>query len=147
MARFRKRAFDWKPSTSVHGGERYRAALENGHVLTLDHDPDPRHGWNWALFVPAGTISDPDGSNPMPVTDLVAGGGARWRGLPGAVSSEHLPTRGHAQSQAEEAYRRLYPLGADTGAGRRDHGIDYESVINPRQELDDDFGDIFRGGR
>lgn len=124
LAAWRRTAFDWKPSTSVHGGERYRAALENGHVLTIDNDP--KHGWQWALFEPSGTMIGDDGI-PVPVSDLRTGGGSRWKGIPGATATEHLPTREHAQSQAEDAYRRLYPIGTNTGG--HDSGVDYDDFF------------------
>lgn len=115
---------DWKPTApSVHGGERYRAALENGHVLTMDNDP--KYGWQWALFEPSGTMTADDGV-PVPVTDLRTGGGSRWKGLPGATATEHLPTREHARQQAEEAYQKLYPIGTNTG--KHDSGVDYSDL-------------------
>lgn len=125
LAAWRKVAFDWKPDPAASAStERYRAALENGHVLAIQNHGE--HGWNWTLFAPAGHLEDAHGGPPTPITQLVTGGGTRWEGLPGFYSTDHLPTREHARQQAEEAYQKLYPIGTDTGS--HDSGVDYSDL-------------------
>jgi hypothetical protein len=74
-----------------------------------------------------------DDGVPIPLTDLRTGGGSRWKGLPGAAATEHLPTREHAQAQAEEVYRRLHPIGTNTGG--HDSGTDYSDLNKFMGEL------------
>jgi hypothetical protein len=132
LAAWRRTAFDWKPDPlSLEGTERHRAALENGHVLAIQHHPD--HGWNWTMFAPAGHMEGINGGPPTPITELVTGGGARWKGLSGFYSTDHLPTKEHARQQAEEAYQKLYPIGTNTGG--HDSGTDYSDLNKFMGEL------------
>jgi hypothetical protein len=125
-------AFDWKPDHASNDTERHRAALENGHVLAIqDHG---KYGWNWTMFAPAGHMEGMNGGPPETVTELVTGGGARWKGLPGFYSTDHIPTREHARQQAEEAYKRLYPIGTDTGG--HDSGTDYSDLSGYLRHLE-----------
>lgn len=116
----RRVAFDWKPDDAAGGGERYRAALENGHVLAIQ-DHGGKYGWNWALF------TNEESAEHGPIKQLVTGGGSHWEGMPGFYSADHIPTREHARTQAEQAYRELYPIGSDTGGGH-DSGVDYSDL-------------------
>jgi len=134
LAAWRRTAFDWKPDygSKTIGTERLRAALENGHSLAIqDHG---EYGWNWSMFAPAGHMEDEAGGPPIPIRELVTGGGSRWKGVPGSYySTDHLPTKEHARQQAEEAYQKMYPIGTNTGP--HDSGVDYSDLNKFMGEL------------
>lgn len=138
-------AFDWRPYDSRNPRiEGHEAQLENGHNLSahIDHSK-PHEGWSWGLTVPMGTFTDQDGNNPQQMLNLVTGGGLPWAKINGAYSGDHLPTREHAIQQAQEAYMKLYPMSGKHQSAPRDSGVDYDAILNHREPLDDDYGDIF----
>lgn len=144
---------DWRRSdapgeaNAPNGG--WHARIENGdhiHLYAIGGD-DKR--WGYALFgpktkhdhdpnVPDGStthmrsLNDPEGVySQLLGTSSSRGGGMRFH-----------PDPHSAMREAEEHY---------FGLGRRGQapasGLDYEKLVNPSQELGDDYGDIFGEGR
>lgn len=140
---------DWRRSdapgeaNAPNGG--WRAQLENGdhaHVYSVGGD---KKRWGYVLFGPKtehdGDPNVPDG----PTTHLRSWGDPEgvYSQLLGTASSRHggvrfLPDPHSAMREAEEHY---FGLGRRGQAPASD--LDYEALVNPRDDLDDDFGHIF----
>jgi hypothetical protein len=141
-AGLRRVGFDWKQTPEHELGwsnakDQWWANLENGHQLGVWGNPG--EGYTAALDLPFDP-EDPD--EPMgedvgfrhPVREENSGRMTKF------------PTREHAQRGAEQEYKRLFPIGTDTGGHRSeiDSGVDYEKLINPSHDLgDEDYGHIF----
>lgn len=128
---------DWQ--TDQWGNHECR--LENGHVLYCTQIKSrPEMGWQWGIY-------DRNHPDPEVRANAVRAGGQHWGDSTLDGPRDHLPTAEHAKRQAEEHYKAMYPLGTDTGGHKSpigDSGLDYESLINPRDDLgDDDYSHIF----
>ena len=131
---------DWESLEPYVG---HRAQLENGdHTYVFPVGPNGDQ-WGYVLYGPKTRYDHnpnvPDGEKSFQrftgdsehvYSELLGGSGTNFR-----------PDQQSAMRDAEEHY---------FGMGRRGQapasGLDYERLVNPRQELDDDFGDIFGGG-
>jgi hypothetical protein len=101
------------------GGEHYQAQLETGDHLSLHSMHDPRSGvQNWL-----GIVSRyPQDKRPP---------------------DDAITYDNHDLGSAIDKFEKAY-LGMDR-QGQNPSSVDYDSLINPRDGLDDDFGDIFKG--
>lgn len=103
------------------GGEHYKAQLENGDHLSLHSIHDPRDGTqNWLGVVSAHPYDK------RPADDVV---------------TYHNHDMDSAITSFEQDYRGMDRKSMGSSA------IDYDQIINPQAELDDDFGDIFGSDR
>ena len=113
----RRTAFDWKnekwdgPAGEDFPDGYHRSKTENGHHLTVYRVRRP-DGFAWSIYAP-----HRDSDNPATMT-MVDGAGHRY--------GEEMPSVEHAKAAAEEAYKRLYPIGTDTGP--RESGVDYSDL-------------------
>lgn len=137
MARFRHLAspqFDWKAAPElddpiIHTFEHHIAPLENGHQLMVRRFDEPGTQWSsgpWDYWIHGvSTPSMPGGvRNYHPSDDSYKTLGHGFKGL---------PSKEHAIQAAEQAYRRLVPLGTDTGS--HDSGTDYSDLNKFMGEL------------
>ena len=121
---FRIQAFDWKTREQYAGygpgAGFYEAPMENGHTLQVSSG-------QWGGFDPAHMffdyhIMDPEGQT------------LAYRGFP--ATDNYPPTEGthpprmrtvdEAKKAAEEHYKKLFPIGTDTGP--HDSGVDYSDL-------------------
>ena len=113
----RRTAFDWKnekwdgPMGEAHPDGYHLSKTENGHHLTVYRVRRP-DGFAWSIHAP-----HRESDNPATMT-MVDGAGHRY--------GEEMPSVEHAKAAAEEAYKRLYPIGTDTGP--RESGVDYSDL-------------------
>lgn len=128
---------DWK----IDQWGNHECRLENGHVLYCTQVKSrPEVGWQWGIY-------DRNHPDPEVRASAVRKGGQRWGGDTPDDPQDHLPTAEHARRQAEQEYQKMFPLGTSTGGHKSqigDSGVDYEKLINPRDDLgDEDYGHIF----
>lgn len=162
MARFRRLHaagedglhFDWRQEDDLSSGSpAWRTNLENGDHLMTHGFGWPRHpggmAWGYYLFGPR----QHHGQNPTQETGPIY---HRYTDDPEGVYSESLghgtidrrpgggmfATHEEAARAAEEHY-----FGLDRRGQAPASDLDYEKLVNPSQELDDDYGDIFGGDR
>lgn len=131
----RTAGFKWLPSgggPSDDGGE--EAHTETGHLVQTHHAYPPGHngrtadpiGWSYSVWEPQPDSGDGYGPGYECVSE---------------DDDRAFLTHDEAKKAAEERYYRL-----DHSQGRAPESrIDYEKIINPKEDLDDDFGDIFGG--
>jgi hypothetical protein len=111
----RRTAFDWKNEKwdGIAGEDfpdgYHRSKTENGHQLNVYRVRRP-DGFAWSIYAP-----HPDSENSLTMVD---GAGHRY--------GEEMSSVEHAKAAAEEAYKRLYPIGTDTGP--RESGVDYSDL-------------------
>ena len=148
MARFRHLAspqFDWKaapelddpdahnaefvPGSNGNGTfEHHIAPLENGHQLMVRRFSEPGTQWSsgpWDYWI-HGVSTQPHLKNYHPSDDSYKILGHGFKGL---------PSKEHAMQAAEQAYRRLVPLGTHTGP--HDSGVDYSDINGIMRQFDD----------
>ncbi len=139
MAKFRRVAspqFDWRRAPELDDQkfikdyvpgvyrdqgpqDHHIAPLENGHVLIVRRFNKPGTQWSegdWDYWI-QGASAHPQLKNYHPTDDSYDVLGHGFRGL---------PSKEHAIQAAEQAYRRLVPIGTDTG--RHDSGVDYSDL-------------------
>jgi hypothetical protein len=168
MARMKRTSgslFDWQqkyrePDLAWH------VKTETGHVLTLDspevmrgagreiaaRGPDGTSdvGWHWQIHDlndPDPAIQDYSWNNHSNYTAHLKGGliHAPEHGTdPTVYSGDHIPTFDAAAAQAEKAFLERFRGGS---GHQRVSPVNYEDLVNPRDDLDGDFGDIFGEGR
>ena len=133
----RTAGFRWLPSgggPSDDGGE--EAHTETGHLVQTHHAHPPGDydrtadpiGFGYSIWEYQHDMGDGLGSGYECVSEDQNG---------------VYPTHDEAKKAAEEHYYRLDHSRGSAPESR----IDYENLVNPRDDLDDDFGDIFGGGR
>lgn len=112
-------------------GSVWRAVIDHGVDHSKLHDPEayaaagyPADGWHPGHTV----VPDPRSK----------------------IRGKAYPTKEKAMRAAEKRFLRDFPidkLRTMKAPAHSDSGVDYDSLINPGQEIDDDYGDIFGGGR
>ena len=133
----RRVAFNWKNEKwdGIAGEDfpegYHRSKTENGHQLYVYRVRRP-DGFAWSIYAP-----HQDSDNPATMT-MVDGAGHRY--------GDEIPSVEHAKAAAEEAYKKLFPIGTDTGP--RESGVDYSDLnkfmdmdapqIDPDEHLDPD---------
>jgi hypothetical protein len=154
--------FDWQkkyrePDLAWH------VKTETGHVLTINSpralsgasrtiDAEKRGediGWAWHIH----DLNDPDPMIQDYSWNIHSSHTAHLKGGlihapehgtdPTVYSGDHIPTFDAAAAQVERAFLERFRGGS---GHQRVSPADYEELVNPRDDLDDDFGDIF-GGR
>lgn len=164
--------FDWQPRPSG-GLEGYHAKLENGDIIHLYGLHSKRKGqpskWSYHIMgapdpevqmLSRGKWSKPgvwtvtDHPNVRPF--LGSGGQGDLKAEEEADRSKRtsytplrLPTMHHDKIEAMLAAEQHYRALNRTGQGRSglDSGVDYDQFFKGEDLGDDDFGDIFGGGR
>ena len=163
MARFRRQAAGWAdwretdpdapcPICPYERPHRDRilhvAPLENGHELHawsydgklwpgLGSNLGPEElGWNWAIVDPSKYPAEPSKYEEHGDPEHTLAGNGGDAGDPDDPwHRDHIPTLEDAKAEAEAHYRRLFPIGTDTGG--HDSGFDYDDFFknyDPRRE-------------
>ena len=138
----------------------WHVKTETGHVLTINSpralsgasrtiDADKQGkdiGWAWHIHDlndPDPMIQDYSWHNHGSLTSHLKGGliHAPEHGTdPRVYSGDHLPTFDAAAAQAEKAFLERFKGGS---GHQRVNPVNYEDLVSPRDDLDDDFGNIF----
>lgn len=150
---FVKFAFDWQRHIDVPDLEFHKATLENGHELHAWQytSPEAQPGWNWAIA----KYDDPDDYGHPELAGYGAPDEYHWlaaggrdaqetarEGEDSVLHGDHIHTLDEAKHQAQEAYKKMFPIGGP-GTGSHDSGVDYSQFFHNNDPLSDDYGDIF----
>jgi len=142
--------FNWEDDRDGRGAEAY-SELGDFLQTNLEHQKDPpgpdgwsrvRHdlppiGWGYGVWTNE-PFEDEDGQSGNHRDYGNGDGDLLWQGDNGKTI---YPTHDEAKAAAEAHFHGLNHRSRSRGGG--DSGVDYESLMGPGQELNDDYGDIF----
>jgi hypothetical protein len=155
---FIRLSFDWKRHIDAADLEFHKARLENGHELHAwryhgynsgsyivwdTPSGKPEESWNWAIA----KHDDPDDYGNPELADYASPDEYHWLSAGGpdaeytardgedsVVHGNHIRSLDEAKSQAQEAYKTMFPIGTDTGG--HDSGVDYSDLNSFMRHLD-----------
>lgn len=168
MAKFRRQAapVQWNngPAGWVHWAEKWNEPHEHEHATVYHHEqpfsleimPSRTHprsngiasvkpyAWSWGIFMHGHDKRLAEDGIPQD-SEWIHPGNWKDKHAPGMEYVGEAPSPEEAKEAAERAWEdHKRAVGGALADGDMP---DYEKLVNPRDDLDDDFGDIFGGGR